>query len=114
MWPWSRINSLKAQLADAIREADVWEGKHRLLKAANLGFQQQNAELRKKIVDTGALRGELAEAKGNATFHEDRYNAMRTAFNERGETINDLKAQLAEASKNDKRDARGRFTKAVG
>jgi len=82
IWPWSTIRRLRDALADAKREATLWE----------TSYERRAQAYDEVVMQRMNLMGQLAAA-------EQSYNILR--------------AQLAEATKNDTRDPKtGRFVKA--
>lgn len=128
MWPWSTIRSLRLELAQAER------GNSLLRKSMEDAFERERSahqqikmltaardSLGAALKTTGQQCDELQESMSRLDYvcAEDRKIlvadvelAQRQRDQSRQEA-DDLRAQLAAATKNDQRDARGRFTKAV-
>ena len=102
IWPWSTIRKLRELLADAKREALMWE------HAQERAWEVADAAIDREI----ELEDQLAEALNKSAEWEVRYYELQEGW---GVVMNDnamLKRQLAEATKNDTRDpTTGRFVK---
>lgn len=124
MWPWSTIRNLRMELAQAEQANAIL----RRQKDAGLTRESQlhrlNSDLKVLFNDVDGERLKLEDVRTALTETIDNQareikrleNENRFAKRERDQVMreaDDLRAQLAVAVKNDQRDSRGRFTKAV-
>lgn len=117
MWPWSTIRKLRAQLADvrsswtSVNEKyETLDGLYKAALKAVRTAQDETASVRRELDIARMASNGLVERMDGLRVDLSAALAERDAFESQ---VADLKAQLAEAMRNDKRDpATGRFVKA--
>jgi len=117
IWPWSTIRRLRDALADAKREATLWETSYeRRAQAYDDAIGRENAiitlfnEHRRKFNELEDIRQSLETAR----VHQMEANEQHVRDNKAlARKLAAVEAQLAEAQRNDTRDPKtGRFVKA--
>ena len=117
IWPWSTIRKLREALADAKREATLWEEScNSCRKAYENSLRRENDlialfnEHRRKFNELEDIRQSLETAR----VHQMEANEQHVRDNKAlARKLAAVEAQLAEAQRNDTRDPKtGRFVKA--
>lgn len=99
----TKVGSYETSLKEAGRQADE-------VRAERDTYAEEILRLKEALWEKGA-EAELWER----SYHSvgNKFDAAREEVAQAAHLIAELRAQLAKAAKNDQRDARGRFTKAV-
>ena len=109
MWPWSTIRNLRGDLKRA-DDANI------ALRKESHDLRVINANLHDALRNANRLAGDLAiqvaELEQRQRSDTEIIEEDVTTIGELHLEIDELRAQLAEAQKNDRRGAKGRFTKA--